>query len=47
MKKILYQKGDVEIFVEYGDVTLFTNYLMVVKRDTLENRKIMFDIAEV
>lgn len=38
MRNILYSKDDVEIY---------TQYLMVFKEDTPENRKAIFDIAGV
>ena len=47
MRSILYNKNDVEIYTQYGDVILFTPHLMVFKDDTPENRKAIFDIAEV
>ena len=47
MKKILFEKNDVKIISEFGDVTLYSPYLMVVKEDTPENRKSLFRIAEV
>ena len=47
MKKVLFEKNDVKIISEFGDVTLYSPYLMVVKEDTPENRKAIFDIAGV
>lgn len=47
MKKILFEKNDVKIISEFGDVVLYSPYLMVVKEDTPENRKSLFRIAEV
>ena len=45
--EVLYNKGDVLIKSEFGDIALYTPYLMVYKPDTPENRKIIFDIAGV
>ena len=45
--KVLYDKDGVCIKKEFGDITLYTKYLMVVKPDTPENRKKIFDIAGV
>ena len=47
MKKVLFEKNDVKIISEFGDVTLYSPYLMIVKEDTPENRKSLFRIAEV
>ncbi|GEM_PF-6298977 len=47
MKKVLFEKNGVSIVAEYGDVVLYSPYLMVVKEDTPENRKSLFRIAEV
>lgn len=46
-KKILYDKNGVKIVKEFGDIALYTKNLMVVKADTPENRKKIFDIAGV
>lgn len=47
MKNVLFEKDDVKIISEFGDVTLYSPYLMIVKEDTPENRKNLFRIAEV
>lgn len=47
MKEVLFDKNDVKIISEYGDVVLYSPYLMVVKEDTPENRKSLFRIAEI
>ena len=47
MKKVLFEKNDVKIISEFGDVTLYSPYLMIVKEDSPENRKSLFRIAEV
>ena len=47
MKKVLFEKNDIKIISEFGDVALYSPYLMVVKEDTPENRKAIFDIAGV
>lgn len=47
MRKVLFEKNDIKIISEFGDVTLYSPYLMVVKEDTPENQKSLFRIAEV
>lgn len=47
MKKVLFEKNDVKIISEFGDVTLYSPHLMVFKEDTPKNRKAIFDIAGV
>lgn len=47
MKEVLYNRDNVMIAKEFGDIALYTKYLMVVKPDTPENRKKIFDIAGV
>ena len=47
MKNVLFEKYDVKIISEFGDITLYSPYLMIVKEDTPENRKSLFRIAEV
>ena len=47
MKKVLFEKNDIKIISEFGDVALYSPYLMVAKEATPENRKAIFDIAGV
>lgn len=47
MKEVLYKKNNVEVRCEYGDVTLYSDSLMIVQKDTPANRKSLLKIAEV
>ena len=47
MKKVLFKKNDVEVRCEYGDVVLYSQYLMIAKKDTPANRASLLRIANV
>lgn len=47
MKKVLFNKNGVKVRCEYGDVALYSDYLMIIQKDTPENRKSLLKIAEV
>lgn len=47
MKEILFNKNGIEVRCEYGDVVLYSQYLMIVKEDTPANRASLLRIANV